>query len=171
MTIRENWERAASFAKAMVTTAIEGCVDQATFTTRMDSCRSCDSRQTVEGRDYCGACNCGMWSLAALDKKLWFAGLDCPKGRKGFANEGKACASCHGNERATTALAPGDAVIITATLDGDAPDMTPWKVTAVAGDLIDIERPRRWWSPRRWTRGPERATVARKALHRVVDKV
>jgi hypothetical protein len=161
------WQRAAdAVAKAgsFVAAVTSGFVDEEHYQRRLATCMACPDREEIEGQSYCRACTCGTWALARLDRKLYFRELTCPRGRANFANEGRPCLTC-GGDRSLLPLAAGDLAIITAHLPEEEPDMKPWTVTAVRGDVVDIERPRPWWQ-RLW-RAKESATVARKALHKV----
>jgi len=74
-------------AMKMIRTVVGPRADKATFDKRMATCRACVKRKERAGKLYCGSCGCAQWPLAELDKKLWFANLECPLGRFGKAGQ------------------------------------------------------------------------------------
>ena len=183
---RPSWEKALSFMSAVGSVVTHGgLTDEATYKTRLESCHACpEIDRSPDGQEYCGACDCGRWPVARLDRKLSFPGLECPLGRAGFANAGKIaegeviemqkCAGCSKPEPDRSLIPVGSRVVIATKLPGEDFDPRPWIVEDARGvrdghpDVYDIKRPRRWftwgWFKNRFR--PERATISRLAIAR-----
>jgi len=177
------WEKATAFAANAVEFAnvvTSGEADEAIIAARLESCRSCPKLDRAEdGKEYCGACGCGRWPLARLDRKLAWKALTCPLARPGFANAGgepeklTPCGQCNKPRAALLPLKVGDRVVISSRLPSDDPDTRPWRVERIAKthekdeaeSVYDLKRRRRLgWEWLRKLGRPERATVSRSAL-------
>lgn len=143
-------EKAVSFAKAVTS----GYADEALIEKRLSTCHACEKLdKSPDGYEYCGACGCGRWPLARLDRKLALKSLPCPLGKEGFSNAGKPgaltpCTSCNQPRPPLEPLSPGDEVIIAVKLKGEAEDRRPWRVSKVVKKaperevtVMSLERP------------------------------
>lgn len=93
------WRKIRLFLGCMV----GPCVTEDEYRQCITACQRCPDLDVIHRRfddlHYCGACNCGRWYLARLDKKCRRVYHVCPRGRhpgQQQAQQGGGCSGCGG---------------------------------------------------------------------------